>query len=271
VWKYLAILVVVLGLAVFIAGQDERAAQESAQKAALKDNGALSTKAGENHPQENVADSERDGPSWYGFFRWPVGTTTWAIILTLMAIADQTKQTAIAAKATQQATEHLIASERAWILVSKVIFSSGASDRPEGNKQVFIQCAAKNHGRTPARVLGLNALYASGPISDPGHTWDDRLYDSQEKTIPRWVILPDKASALHCPIPGFFAERGQVIRADLKEGEAYFIHGVIQYWDMFSETERYTRFCCRWHNDNETPGLDAGFHFAGGDRFNQQT
>ena len=37
--------------------------------------------------------------SWYGFFRWPNGTTTWAIVLTLLAIAERTRETAIAAKA----------------------------------------------------------------------------------------------------------------------------------------------------------------------------
>jgi hypothetical protein len=36
---------------------------------------------------------------WYGFFRWPNGTTAWAIILTLIAIAEQTKQTRKAAEA----------------------------------------------------------------------------------------------------------------------------------------------------------------------------
>jgi hypothetical protein len=187
------------------------------------------------------------------------------------AASDNARAAHDTAQATLKHAEHIVASERAWILIGRVIFSSGASDRPEGNKQVFIQCAAKNHGRTPARVLGLNAIYAPGPISDPGQTWDDKLYISNDQSTPRWVILPDKASALHCPIPGFFAERGQAIREALKEGEAYFIHGVVRYWDTFSETERYTRFCCRWHNDNETPGLDAGFHFAGGDRYNQQT
>jgi hypothetical protein len=119
--------------------------------------------------------------------------------------------------------------------------------------------------------LGLNAIYAPGPISDPGQTWDDRLYDSDGQITPKWVILPDKSSALYCPIPGLFAERGQVLRGGTEEGEAFFIHGVVRYWDMFSETIRFTRFCCRWHNDNETPGFDSGFHVAGGDRYNQQT
>jgi hypothetical protein len=156
-------------------------------------------------------------------------------------------------------------------LVSKVELTSGASDRPEGNRQVFIQCAARNHGRTPARVLGLKAICAVGPISDPGQTWDESLYDPNGQTVPRWVILPDKSSALNCPIPGYVADPGQRIHGPLSDGEAIFIHGVVRYWDTFSETERTTRFCYRWKNAAEVPGMDAGYYPAGGDAYNQQT
>src|SRR5664279_5581796 len=62
----------------------------------------LAAKTDEYHPQENIQHAERHTPSWYGFFRWPSGTTTWAIILTLLAITEQTKQTAKAAEATQK-------------------------------------------------------------------------------------------------------------------------------------------------------------------------
>jgi hypothetical protein len=236
---------------------------------------------------------------WHVLLTWPEGITAWAVIFTLIAIATQAylmrvhanhfailaeatfKQTAILAESVAAAqknadaalhqTNHMVASERAWLLVSRIEFTAGASDRPEGTKQVFIQCAAINHGRTPARVLGMKALTAIGPISDPGQTWDESLYDPDGETTPRWVILPDKASALACPVLGFTAEPGQVFRAPLGEGQARFIHGVVRYWDMFSETERFTRFCFRWDNENERPGLGTGFHVAGGDRFNQQT
>jgi hypothetical protein len=57
----------------------------------------------EKHPQENVPDAEEHPPSWFRFFRWPDGTTTWAIIFTLIAIAAQTEQTKKAAVAGQTA------------------------------------------------------------------------------------------------------------------------------------------------------------------------
>jgi len=187
------------------------------------------------------------------------------------AATDNAKSAQDSAETALKQANHIVASERAWILPISVILSSGASDRSEGNEQVFIQCAAENHGRTAARVLGLKALAAIGPVSDPGQTWDQSLYDPDSQTAPRTVILPNKATALHCPVPGFTAKPGQEVRGDYKPGEALFIHGVIRYWDMFSETDRFTRFCLRWHNVGEPPGTKAGFHFAGGDRYNQQT
>jgi hypothetical protein len=100
--KYLAVLVVIFGLTVYVSVQDERAAQQAAQKAAESHQAAIPAKPNEDHPQQSVENAERDLPGWYSFFRWPNGTTTWAIILTLFAIAEQTRHTAKAAEATKE-------------------------------------------------------------------------------------------------------------------------------------------------------------------------
>jgi hypothetical protein len=92
-WKYLLICAFFLGMAVFVARQDERAAQKRTQNAKHLDNCTVIAKADTEHPQENVENTERDTPGWYGFFRWPNGTTTWAIILTFLAIVWQSSET----------------------------------------------------------------------------------------------------------------------------------------------------------------------------------
>jgi len=112
--KYLAIVGViffglaVLGLAVYVSYQDERYTQEIAQRSAVHDKDASSSSAGERNSDKDAPRVERQAPSrygWYGFFRWPNGTTAWAIILTLIAIAEQTRETRKAAEATRvQAT-----------------------------------------------------------------------------------------------------------------------------------------------------------------------
>jgi len=215
-------------------------------------------------------------PDWHRFVAWPEGITTWAIILTLVAITWQSFETHRAATASRDAASaallqanHTVVSERAWVLVERIALTSGGIDRPEGIQQVFIHCEAKNYGKTPARVLGLNALLAEGPISDPGATWNDRLYDFNQKSTPTWVITPNRAKALHDSVPGLLANPDDILPSLRREGAAHFIHGVIRYWDMFSENDRFTRFCYRW--DKRGAPLGEGWHLAGGEQCNQET
>jgi hypothetical protein len=104
---------------------------------------------------------------WRRLVAWPEGITAWAIILTLGAITWQTIETHRTATASRNAAcaalkqaNHIALSERAWVLVKRVALTSGGVDRPEGTQQVSIHCKAENYGKTPARVLGLNALLA---------------------------------------------------------------------------------------------------------------
>jgi hypothetical protein len=53
----------------------------------------------------------------YVCHEWPTGTTTWAILLTLLAIAEQTQQTARAAKATQESVILQKAAYRQWLKI----------------------------------------------------------------------------------------------------------------------------------------------------------
>lgn len=102
--KYVAGIVLMFGLALYISIQDERTAQQTTQQAAQPNKGALAAKADENHPQQNIRNPEGNAPRWYRFFRWGDGTTTWVIILTLLAIAEQAKESAKATDAMRQST-----------------------------------------------------------------------------------------------------------------------------------------------------------------------
>lgn len=115
-------LVLLLIATVYVARQDERAAQKSAQDAARFGKSAVSAKANEEHTNENAPDAERNTPGWYGFFRWPSGTTTWAIVLTLLAIAEQAKHTA---KAANIANKTLISTLRPKLIIRKIRIHRG--------------------------------------------------------------------------------------------------------------------------------------------------
>lgn len=80
------IVAVILVLAVYVSRQDGRAAQQSAQRAASRNSFLTKT-------DTERQDAEQQTPRWYSFFRWPNGVTTWAIILTLLAISEQSRET----------------------------------------------------------------------------------------------------------------------------------------------------------------------------------
>jgi hypothetical protein len=123
--KYIVIFVILVGIAFFIARQDERAAQQSAKESTHLDKRAFPTDPNEKHPEKDVPDSKWHAPSWLvAFFRWPNGTATWVVILTIMAIAEQTGETAKAAKAVVKQTKqmsrqnrNMVAKERARIFL----------------------------------------------------------------------------------------------------------------------------------------------------------
>ena len=122
--KYLAVVVVVFGLAFYISIQDERAAQKTAQETAEPAKGASPAKADENHPQQNIANPERNTPRWHRFFRWGDGTTTWIIVLTLLAIAEQVRESAKATQAMRESLPHQKSSADAALLNAKALVNS---------------------------------------------------------------------------------------------------------------------------------------------------
>jgi hypothetical protein len=152
--KYLALFVVIFGLAVYVSVQDECATQQSIQTSAQLANGTASAKAGEKQPQENLPDIGRFKRICFSFFRWPNGTTAWAIILTLMALVEQTSQTRKAAEATQEAVrdgkkEYILAEDTAKRqLRAYICMDTGEVEIRAG--QPIANVHFKNCGQTPA-------------------------------------------------------------------------------------------------------------------------
>jgi len=151
----------VVGLTVYVSIQDKRSAQQTPQETVQSNRGAVATKANENHPQQNGSYPERNAPSWYRFFRWPDGPTTWVIVLTLLAIAEQARETAKATQAVRDSiplqrdaanaallnAKAVINSERPWVVIFAANTKRGAFFR------------AGNLGRTPAEIVSFSAEY----------------------------------------------------------------------------------------------------------------
>lgn len=163
--KYLIAFALVFGLAGYVSIRDEHDANQSAQESATALKSTISATPNENHFQQYVT----------YFFRWPNGTTTWAILFTLLAIAEQTKETARSAKAAEdsiplqrqsagaakKSADVLIASERAWVTM-KIDWAPGYSGIYAGEHtkngttkmmlDATVRMTYRNDGKTPAWI-----------------------------------------------------------------------------------------------------------------------
>jgi hypothetical protein len=158
--KYLAILAVLVGLAFAIAHHDEYTARQSAQKTADKSSPTIAGKSDENYARQYFNSSIWDSPAGHilhNAFHWPDGTTAWAIILTLLVIAEQTKATRRAAEAARDSVKIQEVEFRQWVQIEdwqvdtkppkaySDIFASGAA-KP---KDVFLSITFTIMNPTP--------------------------------------------------------------------------------------------------------------------------
>lgn len=112
-WKYFIGVAIVFGCAVFVSHQYERARSQCAKQCEAVHPRLASLSAAADDCSRCEQEAERHLPRWYRLFAWPEGVTTWAVLLTLLAIAEQTYHTRRAAEATELSVR---ASDRAYTL-----------------------------------------------------------------------------------------------------------------------------------------------------------
>src|SRR5271165_4264766 len=116
-----------------------------------------------NSTQQACANAEDEPPHWYTPFKRPEWWLLMAAFLTLWVIGRQTHFTRLAAEATKEAAKaalvqanHLVASERAWIMADlRFEDGNGLSWGSEGDTQhtmAGVILSVKNSGSTPAWV-----------------------------------------------------------------------------------------------------------------------
>jgi hypothetical protein len=119
--KYIASFALIFALAVYVSVQDK-------------------------HPVQDSAHREWNAPRWYGFVRWPDGAATWAVLLTLLAIAEQT---AIANKT-------LVATLRPHLIVRKIAICRGTEIPTAGKQDAHpwkFECEIANIGQGAASKI----------------------------------------------------------------------------------------------------------------------
>jgi hypothetical protein len=243
--KYLASLALILGMAFYVAVQDYRASKYYAPE---RGNGGQSVATGhdEVHAKEHVYDPERDSPSWYGAFRWPNGTTTWALILTLIVIAEQTKETRRSVEITAKT---LVTEFRPTVIVRSVKLDPPATEfydrRGDGKWTIAIYLA--NTGGTEATVRKCEAWFQM--YSREGNPMDTIWVNTFDQ---EFLLLPAGRHTLAGTLPD-----GDKFRQSLHSIESVVernhvqmryptCHGTITYLDG-NGFERKTGFFRQWN------------------------
>jgi hypothetical protein len=104
-WKYGITIAVILGCSIYVSHQDQKIRDRYEQKCAQLNASTISPAPHQEDCEKGAENAARHLPHWYRVFGWPEGITTWAILLTLLVIADQTAQTRRAADATRDSVE----------------------------------------------------------------------------------------------------------------------------------------------------------------------
>jgi hypothetical protein len=212
--KYLLAITILCGLTLFVARQDERATQESAQKASQLNNGAVAAETDKEHPKENIQDADRNTPGWYGFFRWPNGTTTWAIILTLLAIAEQTSETAKAAKATRDSVGHI--ERQAGIMEAQL--AEMKQSRAIETKTLLLQYRPKIIVRD-ARASDFNVAELGNPAQGKVQLTLVNTGGTPANILGGWIALWSAQSSVSVPLEIKQGEEAQFSALTLQPGE----------------------------------------------------
>jgi hypothetical protein len=179
------------------------------------------------------------------FFTWPEGVTAWGIIFTLFVIAEQTRQTALAAAATRDSVDHGLNTskrkQRAYltVIIGGAVYQERRSEAKGGDLKFECRPLLVNTGKTPARKLKFKARAAIFPSPLPKEThlpegFDDGVGDS--------ILGPNQSANLSAIVDGFCAD-GEV--AEVKSGSerrALYVWGLVTYEDIFGDAH-FTRFC----------------------------
>ena len=162
-WKYLIGVAVIFGCAVFVSHQYQHARSQCSKECEQVNPRSIPPPPATKNCNECEQNAERHLPRWYRLFGWPEGITTWAILLTLLAIGEQTHQTRRTADLTERT---LIATFRPKVILRSVEIRLG--ETPENPRsQPALELLFVNIGGTEAKVLPMLVRFEWIPSRRP--------------------------------------------------------------------------------------------------------
>jgi hypothetical protein len=254
---YIALVLVILGLAFYVSIKDQQTADKGTQPSGQSPPAATPQSPHEDPTSGNTKQPNGHPPSWYGFFRWPEGITVWAIILTLIAIAHQTHETAKSARASSEqvsiAKSALVSSFRPKIVLrSAALNPRNLADYQAGNEGIWkIELLLVNTGSTQATIESCELEFEWG--KDDPVPWDTKPRAICAQKWVSFVIRPAGRFPLEVDIPhdSGFSITFDLIVQNLKNPHGGrqtawpTCRGTIIYSDENGH-KRQTGFCRRW-------------------------
>lgn len=236
--RYGIAVVLILGCCIYVSHQDQKTRDQYEQKCSQLNASSVPRSGHHEDCDEGAENAARHLPPWYRIFGWPEGITTWAILLTLLVIANQTRETAKAAEATQiavhTADKSLALQEdtaKRQLRAYMVMRNSRLIIHEDGFVEAKMELA--NCGQTPAYDLRGATLcrFTTYPIQRP-KSMPNNLRQSQS-TIGAGL-------AFHLLPPGGRHDKGnreQLLRKLSAEGGnlVYCVNGYFTYKDIFQD------------------------------------
>jgi hypothetical protein len=170
---------------------------------------------------------------------WPlIAVAIWGILVasrTLRVLAEQNKETARAARASETQATALTNSERAWLVV-EIGPLPEIVPNPNQVEILWLEPHIKNYGKTTATVERISIRQHQIPIKDTLPPEPEYL----EETAVNFVLPPQvwaRPWQLGIPTSDFYAIKQQTT--------SLYFYGFVDYRDLGKE-RRQTRFCFRY-------------------------
>jgi hypothetical protein len=181
-WKYAVVVVAILIASLFVSSQYQKARGQCEQKCAQFNNGVVTPSVHAENCDECERDVEMHLPGWYRAFIWPDGITAWAIILTLMTIAEQTRETRRSAIATEKTVRLMRGSSAQWLELEPYgLFTQTEVGQPDPPTIVTINPRWKIANNTP---LPLTLKTVEVRIAIDSEAWEVYSFDFNELISP---------------------------------------------------------------------------------------
>jgi hypothetical protein len=250
-WKYAVAFIVISVLTVYVSLQIQQIAEQGAQQTAPTANGPVVSGAQGNHAQQEAKNLTQSTPFWFRFFTWPDGVTAWAILLTLFAIAEQTKQTRkaaeaalVSANAANTQIQMMFEKERARLTITFPDESESMMVWPDKKEQMgSFRINLKNVGGTAAfNITASYDAFASEPDSIP-HS--EELF---------YLVVPADVEANSWEQTGPLNVDGRFSGDSAPQIFCVYARGVITYSDIFRKQPNITKFLIRRTFNRTRPG-----------------